>query len=231
MPDPDTAEPLPEAADILARLSRRFAVVGVISGRPAAFLAERLSRSGGSVQLVGVYGSEWIEDGEVRRAPEVEPWVRVVSEILEAARAQAPEGVGVEDKGASVTLHWRAAPEAGAWASGFASTWAERTGMLLQPGRRAVEFRPPVGLDKGTVVERLASGCKAACFAGDDAGDLAAFEALDRLATSGTRTVRLAVADEESPPELSAAADMVVDGPREALALLGQLAAAAEAER
>ncbi len=201
--------------------------MGVISGRPASFLADRLSSAGDRVRLVGVYGCEWVDQGAIRRAPEVEPWVGVASEILEAARKEAPRGLGIEDKGASVTLHWRSAPEAGEWATGFATEWAKRTGMLLQPGRRAVELRPPVGLDKGTAVEKLAAGCEAACFAGDDAGDLAAFEALDRLARSGAKTVRLAVADEESPPELAAAADIVVHGPREALAMLGQLAAAA----
>jgi trehalose 6-phosphate phosphatase len=71
----------------------------------------------------------------------------------------------------------------------------------------------------------VARGCAAACFAGDDAGDLAAFEALDRLALEGTRTVRLAVADEETPPALLAAADFVARGPSEALALFGALAA------
>jgi trehalose 6-phosphate phosphatase len=85
-----------------------------------------------------------------------------------------------------------------------------------------------VGIDKGQVVERLARGCRAACFAGDDAGDLAAFAALDRLALEGTRAVRLAVADEETPPELVAAADVVARGPVEALALLSAVATAAQ---
>jgi trehalose 6-phosphate phosphatase len=93
----------------------------------------------------------------------------------------------------------------------------------------AVEFRPPVGIDKGSVVETLARGCAAACFAGDDAGDLAAFAALDRLAPDGTRTVRVAVTDEETPPELVAAADVIVRGPAEALDLFRALATRARA--
>ena len=159
-----------------------------------------LAASGPGVQLVGVYGCEWIEDGEVRRATEVQPWTGPVAEVLTAAGFEAPAGVGVEDKGASVTLHWRGTPEAAKWASAFAATWAARTGLMLQPGRMAIELRPPVDLDKGRVVERLAQRCTAACFVGDDLGDLVAFAALDRLAAQGMRTVRVAVADEESPP-------------------------------
>ena len=227
--DPDEAKPLPDAAEVLARLSERFAVVGVVSGRPVEFLARRLAASGPGVQLVGVYGCEWIEDGEVRRATEVQPWTGPVAEVLTAARSEAPAGVGVEDKGASVTLHWRGTPEAAKWASAFAATWAARTGLMLQPGRMAIELRPPVDLDKGRVVERLAQRCTAACFVGDDSGDLVAFEALDRLAAQGMRTVRVAVAAEESPPELRASADLVLAGPVEALAVLRELAVAAGA--
>ncbi|MGA2036112.1 MAG: trehalose-phosphatase [Acidimicrobiales bacterium] len=229
VPAPGDAKPLPDAVEVLARLSARFGVVGVVSGRPAEFLARHLGGSGPAVRLVGVYGCEWVENGEVRRAPEVRPWIGPVAEVLAAARAEAPAGVGIEQKGVSVTLHWRLAPEAAKWASVFAATWADRTGLVLQPGRMAIEFRPPVDLDKGRVVERLAQGCTAACFAGDDAGDLAAFEALDRLAARGVRTVRVAVADDESPPELGASADLVLPGPAEALAVLRQLASAAGA--
>ncbi len=223
--DPAAAVPLPGAPAVLAALARRFGVVAVVSGRPAAFLAGRLAAAGPAVRLFGVYGLEWIEDGEVRLAPEAEPWRAAASEVVAAARREfAGEAVGIEDKGVSVTVHWRQSPAAGGRAVAFARVWSARTGLALQPGRRAVEFRPPVGIDKGAVVERLARGCRAACFAGDDAGDLAAFAALDRLAAEGTRTVRLAVADEESPPELVDAADMVVNGPAEALDVLAALA-------
>ena len=143
-----------------------------------------------------------------------------MARVVEAAReAFAGEDVGIEDKGVSVTVHWRQAPDAGERALDFARTWSQRTGLVRQPGRMAVEFRPPISIDKGAVVERVARGMAAACFAGDDDGDLAAFAALDRLAARGTRTVRVAVADEETPPDLVAAADIVVPGPAEALDL------------
>jgi trehalose 6-phosphate phosphatase len=144
--------------------------------------------------------------------------------VRAALVAGAPAGLGIEDKGFALTLHWRQAPEHGPWAEAFARDQAERHGLALQPGRRAVELRPPVGPDKGSVVELLAARCRAAVFAGDDAGDLAAFDALDRLAATGVAAVRMAVADTESPDELVARADLVVDGPRRAVEVLGALA-------
>jgi trehalose 6-phosphate phosphatase len=224
--DPARAEPLSGGVEVLAALASRFGVVGVVSGRPAEFLLRHLSGAGPAVKLVGVYGCEWVEEGVVRRAPEVEPWIEPVRHFLAAAGAEAPEGLGIEDKGVSVTLHWRGVPETEGWASSFAATWAARTGLVLQPGRMAIELRPPVELDKGLVVERLAQGCRAVCYLGDDTGDLVAFEALDRLAAKGAEAVRVAVADEESPPELSASADLVLRGPAEALEVLRALTGA-----
>jgi trehalose 6-phosphate phosphatase len=228
VPDPATAAPLPEAPGVLGALAKRFAVVAVVSGRPVSFLAQRLVAAGPAVRLFGAYGLEWIEDGTVHLARAVGPWREPVARVVAAARAEfAGAEVGVEDKEISVTVHWRQAPEAGARAWEFAREWSRRTGLMLQPGRMAVEFRPPVGIDKGSVVEELARGSAAACYAGDDAGDLAAFAALDRLAPGGTRTVRIAVTDEETPPDLVAAADVVVHGPGEALDLFRLLAARA----
>ncbi|MGH9028417.1 MAG: trehalose-phosphatase [Acidimicrobiales bacterium] len=226
--DPGSARALPRAASVLSALASNFAVVGVISGRPASFLAENLADADASVHLVGLYGLEFVDDGNVRLVPEAEPWVPVVVEGLAAAGAQAPKGLEIEDKGASLTFHWRNAPETEHWARSFAADWAQRSGLILQTGRMSVELRPPVGADKGTVVESLASGCEAACFAGDDIGDLAAFEALDRMAARGVRTIRMAVVDGESPPEIAAAADLVLRGPDEALRVLHELAHLAE---
>ena len=224
--DPSSAKPLSGGVEVLATLAARFGVVGVVSGRPAEFLLRHLSESGPAVKLVGVYGCEWVEEGAVRRAPEVEPWIEPVRQVLTVTRAEAPEGLGVEHKGVSLTLHWRGVPEMEGWASSFAATWAARTGLVLQPGRMAIELRPPVGPDKGLAVERLAQGCKAVCYLGDDVGDLVAFEALDRLAAKGVEAVRVAIADEESPPELSASADLVLRGPADALEMLRALAGA-----
>ena len=227
VPDPETARPLPGAAGILGELSAVFRVVAVVSGRPVPFLAAHLSDAGPKLRLYGGYGMEWLEDGVRHRDPAVEPWLESLAEVAAAAVSEAPSGVGVEDKGYAVTLHWRRAPEQAGWGDRFARAWADRTGLRLQPGRMAVELRPPVGPDKGAVVQRLGRGCRAASFAGDDAGDLAAFAALEILHGEGVAVARVAVADIESPPELLAAADVVVHGPVEALALLEALAGAA----
>ena len=72
---------------------------------------------------------------------------------------------------------------------------------------------------------RLGAGREVVGFFGDDMGDLPAFDAVSALARAGATTVIVAVADAESPPEVIARADVVVQGPEEAVALLRAIAA------
>ena len=128
-----------------------------------------------------------------------------------------------------MTVHWRNNPVAAPWVADAAAEVASRTGLVAHPGRLSVELRPPVTVDKGTVVEELCDGRAAACFLGDDTGDLPAFAALRRLAaTRGLAGVAVAAVSAECPDEVPAAADVVVDGPAGALALLGHLAGAGD---
>ncbi|MEQ1787910.1 MAG: hypothetical protein ABL966_12715 [Acidimicrobiales bacterium] len=64
---------------------------------------------------------------------------------------------------------------------------------------------------------------RAVAYVGDDAGDLPAFAALDRLAAAGVAAVKVAVRTSEASTDLLTRADVIVDGPEGALALLEAL--------
>ncbi|MHB1536791.1 MAG: trehalose-phosphatase, partial [Acidimicrobiales bacterium] len=66
-------------------------------------------------------------------------------------------------------------------------------------------------------------GLAAVCYLGDDRGDLPAFAELERRRAEGATTLAVAVDSPEAPPALIQAADVMVDGPPGALALLGLL--------
>jgi trehalose 6-phosphate phosphatase len=216
--DPVAARPLPGVSELLVRLATRFALVVVISGRPPDFL-HRVLDSPPGVVLIGLYGL-----GQV--GPDAGSWVPVIAEVAADAAALAPAGVYVEPKGLTVTLHWRQAPEAGPWATDFAAEQERRRGLRIYPGRLSLELRPPLDVDKGTVVHAVAEGMRAVAVFGDDLGDLPAFVAAAALAARGVAVARIAVVDHESAPEVAAAADLVVEGPAGAMALLDDLAQA-----
>lgn len=228
VPDPASARPLPGAGVVLNALTTRFGAVAVVSGRPAAFLATALGFSAPlpeALRVVGLYGLEELDrDGSVRSTLEAEAYRGAVASARADAQRSAPPGARVEDKGLTLTLHWREDPAHQRWAEREAQAAAHTYGLGVHPAKMSVELRPPVSVDKGSAFARLLEGRRAACFLGDDVGDLPAFAALDGLASRGGDAVRVAVRSEESPAELIAAADVVVDGPGGALSFLRSLA-------
>ena len=100
---------------------------------------------------------------------------------------------------------------------------ARRTGLVVHPGRLCFELRPPIERDKGSVVRELAAGLDAACFLGDDEGDLAAFDALDALEGDGLFALRVGVRSAEAPAALLERADVQVAGPTGVMELLERL--------
>ena len=224
---PEDARPSPGVTDALRRLAQTVGVVGVISGRPAAFLAEHLGNTG--VSLWGLYGLEHVErDGEGRphvvSLPAAEEWRAVVDDVAAKARDELGPELGVERKPLALTIHYRRSPDLHERARVWAERTAAKTGLALDEARMSYELRPPVPHGKGVVLEQAAAGQRAACFLGDDRGDLGAFDALDRLAARGVAVVRIAVRSDEAPPELLDRADLVVEGPPAVLEILDRLA-------
>jgi trehalose 6-phosphate phosphatase len=207
VPQPEDARVPPETRAELARLAGRYALVACVTGRVGEDARRLVSVDG--VTVVGEHGLELV--------PEAEAWVEPLARFGEAAPWPA------ERKRLTLAFHWRTAPdeeEALAVLRPLAEQ-AEREGFRPRWGRKVLEVRPPLDADKGTAVRALLErhGLRRALYAGDDTTDLDAFRALDGLELP----VRIAVASAEGPRELREAADMVVDGPAEVLALLRRL--------
>jgi trehalose 6-phosphate phosphatase len=204
---PEDARVPDDARTEVARLAGRYALVACISGRTGED-ARRLVQVEG-VRYVGTHGLEL--------EPEAERWRKPIHEF--AASVDWP----VEDKGLSVSFHYRQAEDEKA-AAGYLEEVAERAraaGLVPRFGRKVLELRPPVPADKGTAVRHLLAGAGLgrALYAGDDTTDLDAFRALDGLEVG----VRVAVASDEGPPELAGGAEIVVGSPAELLELLRRL--------
>lgn len=218
--DPDAALPLPGVVDALGSLAGRYGRVGVISGRPASFLAEHLGGRG--VFLAGLYGLEFVEEegGGIQAIEEAAPWREVVEEVAAAGESTLPAGISVERKGLSLTVHHRRDPSRAEESRAWVEAQAEETGLVVHPARMSFELRPPLKRDKGTVLGEAAAGLRQVCFLGDDRGDLTAFDTLDRMAAEGATVLRVGVDSEEAPAELLERADIVVDGPEGSLRIL-----------
>jgi trehalose 6-phosphate phosphatase len=221
---PFTARPLNGVPEVLECLVKSFNCVAVISGRPVEFLVERLGRDllEEGLNLVGLHGLERMTNsGEVAVAPEAVPFQEALSVCMRTLRDKLPESVLVEDNGWSIAVHWRNNPALAEGIESLAREQASLHGLAVHPGRKLLELRPPIEVSKGSALRLLAYGLEAACFLGDDAGDLAAFDMLDQLRdAAGMKVLKVAVASSESPDRLISSADIVVNGPTGALFFL-----------
>jgi trehalose 6-phosphate phosphatase len=232
--DPAQARAHPEAIDALSALSRHVGQIAVITGRPAATAVEyaglRAAPDLGRVVVLGHYGLErWDATTDEVTAPPPPPGV-------EQARHRLPEVLAehdaaqayVEDKGSALGVHTRRLPDPQAAFERLREPLrrlADELGLTVEPGRLVLELRPP-GVDKGAALRALVKevGARAVMFAGDDLGDLAAFDAVDEFRRTGGAGLLVCSGSTEERA-LADRADLVVDGPAGVVALLRDLTA------
>jgi trehalose-phosphatase len=121
-----------------------------------------------------------------------------------SAIARSTRGAILENKALTLSLHYRLAdPSAVSGLMQRARDVAATHGLKVTQGKKIVELRPPVEVDKGTAALTLAdrlgalSGEASVFYAGDDRTDEDAFRAL-RGRTKRAVTLRV-VSDEDQP--------------------------------
>jgi trehalose 6-phosphate phosphatase len=225
---------VPESTrQLLIVVARIYGLVACVSGRRAS--EARAMVSIGSINYVGSHGVELLRSGwtEAVMDADVADWVRRIHDFgrdNDTADTRKRR-VRLEDKGPIVAFHWRGAPDEDA-AKAAVDAIAQRAqvaGLRTHWGRKVLEVRPPVKIDKGAGIIRLLDevgpDIETALYVGDDTTDLDAFRALTTLVQEGrlTSAVRVGVKSTEGPSEITGEADIVVDGPdgvRELLTML-----------
>ncbi len=211
---PELATAHPGTARVLDDLVRAYATVAVISGRPTEEVRRLVGPA--AVKVFGLYG---LED-----APDVDQAVKRRAEDV----ARAVPGAWVEDKGASIAVHFRATADpvkAEAELGPPLTALAGEAGLVILRGKLVLELVPANTPGKGVVVRREATRerIERCLFAGDDVADLDAFDAMDDLRIEGKDTVKVAVRSAGTPSRLLHAADVVVEGPAGLGGLLSRL--------
>lgn len=232
--DPAQAHIHPDAGAVLVELAAKVRAIAVVTGRPArqvldlGGLEEVADRMSSDLYVFGQYGNErWTSSQRVINGPRppagLATFLRDLPRMLREAGASEAY---VEEKGLAVAVHTRRMddPEAAfARLLPVLTREAETHDLTVEPGKAVVEIRAD-GMDKGLVVDRLITQLKptAFVFAGDDLGDLDAFETVAAYAKEGLPTLLVCSgSDEESA--LVPLADLVVPGPAGVLELLRSL--------
>jgi trehalose 6-phosphate phosphatase len=204
----------------LIEVARRYGTVACVSGRRASDARRIVSL--GSIAYLGNHGSEVLRPGAI--APELDrelqAWTLRIQGFMREAYGEELRRLRVrfEDKEAIAALHWRGVPDEDGAERAIAAVAerAEAAGYRVHWGRKVLEIRPPVRIDKGAGIVGLLrdSDLAGAIYVGDDLTDVDAFRGLGVLVEMGRlgTAVRVGVRSDEGPAELEEAADAMVDG-------------------
>jgi trehalose 6-phosphate phosphatase len=168
---------------LLHRLRERCGgALAIVTGRAVSVIEAFLP--GLDLDICGLHGMERRINGRLQRVEPVDlPLLRAAVPTL-AARLSPIPGVLIEDKGESVALHWRLAPEAAPQVREAADSALRDLGpnFRLQDGKAVVEIVPEAS-GKGRAVEALLMAPpyreRRPLFAGDDVTDENGFRAIE----------------------------------------------------
>ena len=215
---PDAAQVTPRARELLDQLSTVLQLVAVISGRAAADVQKRVGVPG--MVYVGNHGMERWVDGSV----EIPDAIAAYRPQIEAARDDIQQaisdiaGMHLEDKGATLSLHYRQVTDHAAILEQFRPVMDQierQHNLKTFEGRMIFEIRPPVEANKGTAFRALVEeyALDAAVYIGDDTTDIDAINAAGDLRTAGTCTAYgIGVQADETPAAVLQAADFIAEG-------------------
>jgi trehalose 6-phosphate phosphatase len=227
---PADAVPAPGAVAVMRTLAGQVGTLAIITGRPIDAVLELtgLAADGdglAGLTVLGQYGLQrW--DGATGKtsSPEPLPGVAKVRAALPEVLRDAPPGVTVEDKVQALVVHVRRAADPDAALSALTPALTQLAadhGLEAAPGKKVLELRPPHH-DKGRALRALVAerSARSVLMAGDDLGDLSAFDAVDTLRGDGVPGLTVCSDGPEVPAALRDRADLVVDGPPGVVTLL-----------
>jgi trehalose-phosphatase len=195
--------PTPQDAAVPAATRRTLEQLVAVPGVHVALVTGRAARDGRQLVAVpnswtiGNHGIELIDAlGGLRVNASAETYAPTIARADELLREPLNgfEGVFVENKKWTLSVHFRLAQEAAApHVRDIVSDVARRLGLRMFEGKKIFELRPPVAITKGTALLDLATTLgvvvKGALhgsilYAGDDRTDEDAFESLRALRSS-----------------------------------------------
>ncbi len=156
-------------------MAKRYGVVACVSGRRAS--EARAMVSIGSISYIGSHGAELLRAGWTESVldPTVEEWAAPDRRVRPRGRHRricAAAACGSRTRAPIVAFHWRGAPDedAARAAVDALAAEAEAAGLRTHWGRKVLEVRPPVRIDKGAGIATLLEGAEVdgALYVGDD---------------------------------------------------------------
>jgi trehalose 6-phosphate phosphatase len=221
---PDKALVSQDMKDQLEKIQHKYKLVAVLSGRSAVNAREMVGVEG--VLYIGNHGLEFLKNGEIYVDPEVEQYlfqVKKAAKTIKEHPSCPTDGVLWEDKGVCYSIHYRLCPDPEEAHERILNILKEEgcvEGLKVTEGRKIIEIRPPVGFDKGQIIEKLVdeNNLDKVIYLGDDVTDADAFGKLRELNNKGEiKGVGVLIISDEIPPGLKESANFYLNSVDEVL--------------
>lgn len=207
----------PTISRLIRRLSHLYMAVGIVSGRTANEARRIVGNS--ELAYIGNHGFETMVPGHaIVVCDEAQPWICKIREMTELGSVEemTESGVWLEDKAATLSYHYRRAADPDAAMEYIRKNVvprAKKLGLAVSDGRKVVEIRPPVEINKGVSVGHLLDrlGARRAIYVGDDTTDIDALKELrKRKRRKNSIMIGVGVISSEMPAELPRYCDIMV---------------------
>jgi trehalose 6-phosphate phosphatase len=201
--------------------ARSYAHIAIMTGRAIESGAAMINIEG--ITYIGTHGVEWCEGlpgkHEVQINPDALPYLAQGETLLTLAEQKLANqpGILIERKRLGGSVHYRLAPQPEYARAMILDTLREPAKALnfyLSEGKRVIDIKPALTLNKGTELRNFVQRFKLAgvLFAGDDRTDLDAVLEIERLRQDGLQAASIAVQASDTLPALLEHADRVVQG-------------------
>jgi len=216
-PTPEQAKVSPVCRRYLERLCNHLALVAAISGRPASQIRDMIGIDG--MVYIGNHGLERWAEGHSEFIEDASNYPEVIKAVIkELAPLLSMEGISIEDKEITATIHYRLCHDP-QMAEKHILTVLQSLPITRRlrviPGRMSLNLLPPVEANKGTATLDLIGeyNLQGGIYLGDDFTDIDAFKAIHSASRSSDfQGFAIGVASQEISQELVAETDFTLNG-------------------
>jgi len=216
-PTPQEAMVSPVCRQYLSALCSQLALVAAISGRPAIEAKNMIKID--RMVYIGNHGLERWTEGHSELTKGAKAYSKVIKATIgELTPLLSIEGIRIENKGITATIHYRLCPnpesaERDIWLALEGSSRAKS--LQITPGRMSINLLPPVAVNKGTPVLELIQeySLRGGIYLGDEFTDIDAFRAIHNACHAlDFQGFAVGVTSQEMPKKLVAEADFILNG-------------------
>ncbi len=216
-PTPQQAKISPLCQYYLSKLSSHLALVAAVSGRAALEIKKMLKIDG--MVYIGNHGLERWSKGHSEFQKDAQDYSSMIkTAIKELAPLLSIEGISIENKGVTATIHYRLCrepplAEIEILRAVAASPQAE--GLRIIKGRMAINLLPPIEVNKGTATLGLIReyNLQGGIYLGDDLTDVDAFKAIHAACRNlDFQGFAIGITSPEMPEKLVSEVDFTLNG-------------------